>query len=270
MNAYEARQEARRERLLAIAAKLEREGNARYSRARELASLIPMGQPILVGHYSERGDRAFRNRINNMTTRGFADMAAAEKMRAKAEAVGSGGISSDDPEAINKLREQLAGIEKAQRDMKRANLAIRRNAKEGEAAQLAALVELGYSEAMGLQMLKPDFCGRVGFPGYALSNNNANARRIRERIAQLEQRAAAAAQNPEPVEQVIGGVRMVEDIEDNRLRLFFDGKPTEAVRDTLKRNGFRWSPTSGAWQRQLSNGAKYAAQCVLQKIGGAQ
>jgi hypothetical protein len=219
-----------------------------------------------MGHYSERGDRAFRGRIHSMTTRGFADVEAAQRLRAKAEAVGSGGISSDDPEAIDKLREQLAGVEQMQAKMKRVNLAIRRNAKEGQAAQLAALVALGYSEAAGLQMLKPDFAGRIGFADYQLSNNNANARRIRERIAQLEQRAAEVASNPEPAEKVIAGVRIVEDTADNRLRLIFANKPAEAVRDALKRNGFRWSPTAGAWQRQISNGAKYAAQSVLQSL----
>lgn len=266
MNAYEARQEARRERLLALADKLEREGNARYKRARELGSLIPMGQPILVGHYSEKRDRNFRDRIHNMMGRGFADLGAAKDARARAAAVGSGGISSDDPEAIDKLRAELADVEAMQQKMKRANLAIRRLAKQGEVAQLAALVEQGYSEAQGLQLLKPDFCGRIGFPDYRLSNNNANARRIKARIAELEKRAAEVAANPDPVERVVNGVRIVEDPEANRLRLFFAGKPAEVVRSELKRWGFRWAPSEGAWQRQISNAARYAAEQVLRQL----
>ena len=38
----------------------------------------------------------------------------------------------------------------------------------------------------------------------------------------------------------------------NRLQIFFEGKPDEATRNTLKENGFRWSPKAGAWQRQLN------------------
>ena len=47
--------------------------------------------------------------------------------------------------------------------------------------------------------------------------------------------------------------------EDNRLQVFFDGKPDEATRTELKISGFRWAPSVGAWQRQLTKNAIYAA-----------
>ena len=47
--------------------------------------------------------------------------------------------------------------------------------------------------------------------------------------------------------------------EDNRLQIFFEEKPDEKTRETLKENGFRWSPKAGAWQRQLNDNAIYAA-----------
>lgn len=263
MNAYELKQEARRERLLAIAAKLEREGNSRYARARELASCIPMGQPMLVDHYSYGRDRNFRARIHSMTGKAFEQMDAAKDVARRAEAVGSGGISSDDPDAVAKLREQLVGIEALQAKMRAVNQVIRKHAKQGAPAQVAALVAMGYSEAAAREALAPDYAGRIGFPSYRLSNNNANANRIKQRIAQLEQRAAAVAANPEPVQREVAGVKVVEDPEANRLRLIFPGKPAEAVRARLKSNGFRWAPSEGAWQRQLSSGARYAAEQVL-------
>lgn len=39
---------------------------------------------------------------------------------------------------------------------------------------------------------------------------------------------------------------------DNRLRLYFDEKPSEEQRSKLKCNGFKWAPSVGAWQRQLN------------------
>lgn len=263
MNAYEQRLEARRDRLLALAAKLEREGNSRYQRARQLADCIPMGQPMLVDHYSYKSDRNFRERIRNMTGKAFEQMDAAKDAARRAASVGTGGISSDDPEAIAKLRKQLSGIEALQEKMRKVNLAIRKGAKQGKDGQVAALVQLGYSEAAALDLLKPDFAGRIGYASYQLSNNNANANRIKQRIAQLEQRAAAVAANPDPVEREIAGVKVVEDPEANRLRLIFPSKPAEAVRAVLKSNGFRWAPSEGAWQRQLSSNARYAAEQVL-------
>ena len=57
---------------------------------------------------------------------------------------------------------------------------------------------------------------------------------------------------------------------DNRLQVFFDGKPDEAARDELKANGFRWAPSVGAWQRQLNKNAYYAAGYIscIQPISG--
>lgn len=67
MNHYERKQEARRERLLAAAERAEAQSEAAYKRAdlREEASGIPFGQPILVGHHSERRHRAAIKRADN-------------------------------------------------------------------------------------------------------------------------------------------------------------------------------------------------------------
>ena len=39
----------------------------------------------------------------------------------------------------------------------------------------------------------------------------------------------------------------------NRVRLIFPGKPDYEVRSELKRQGFRWSPTAGAWQAYMNS-----------------
>lgn len=61
-------------------------------------------------------------------------------------------------------------------------------------------------------------------------------------------------------------MQIVEDTTDNRLRLIFPDKPDEATRALLKSYGFRWSPHTGAWQRQLTNNARYAVKQILSKI----
>ena len=74
------------ERRAAAAASAER-------RAREMASIIPLGQPILIGHHSERGDRNYRNRIHRTFVKaaGLADEASALARRADvAEATATG------------------------------------------------------------------------------------------------------------------------------------------------------------------------------------
>lgn len=49
----------------------------------------------------------------------------------------------------------------------------------------------------------------------------------------------------------------------DRLQIKFDGKPSEEVRNDLKKRGFRWSPHYGVWQRQLTNDAMWEAKRIL-------
>lgn len=254
MNAYEAKLEARRERLAAKAARLAAEGRARIRRAEEISSHIPFGQPILVGHHSERRHRADIGRINGNYEKGYAALQAAGEAAHRAENVGQHGISSDDPEAVQKLLAELATIEAEQARMKAANAAIRKN----KADPVPALVALGFSERVAIELAKPDFCGRIGFADYRLTNNSANGRRIRKRIEELRAKATE-----EHKETEVAGVQIIENVEENRLQLVFPGKPAPAVIAALKGHGFRWSPTFGAWQRQLNNSARYAAERVL-------
>lgn len=255
MNPYERRQVDRRERLLELADRMQAASDAAYRRSRDMASVIPMGQPILVGHHSERRDRAYRARIWRTQDRCLELQRKAEHFRQKAAGVGKGGISSDDPDAVAKLREELEKCERMQQRMKQANAVIRSQKKNGEAAQISALVALGFTEPRARRLLEPDFCGRIGFPDYATKNNNANMRRIKLRIEELQQLAATAEQPDR--EHHCNGYRVVECFSDNRVRVYFPGKPSEAIRDALKSNGFRWSPEAGAWQRMLNDGAVY-------------
>ncbi len=57
---------------------------------------------------------------------------------------------------------------------------------------------------------------------------------------------------------------------DNRLKIYFDDKPDPDTRTELKSSGFRWSPSAGAWQRQLNDNAIYAAdglKCIRPTTG---
>ena len=57
-------------------------------------------------------------------------------------------------------------------------------------------------------------------------------------------------------------VKVIENTEIMRLQLVFDGKPSDDVRAALKKHGFRWSPKNEAWQRQLTDNARYALRSL--------
>lgn len=142
--------------------------------------------------------------------------------------------------------------EDAQQTMKAVNAYYRKNKTfEGcpdISAENAAKIEAQW---------KNGWYKGVPFPPYSLSNNSANIRRIRERIADLEKKAEKPAHGWE-----FNGGSVVVNVEENRLQIFFDEKPDEETRAGLKSCGFRWAPSQGAWQRQLTHNALYAAKQI--------
>jgi hypothetical protein len=226
MDSYEQRKERRIERYRRRAERLTAQGLARLCQADAVANRIPMGQPVLVGHHSERRHRRDLEKIRASTVKGFGALAEAKEWERRAEAAESStAVSSDDPTAVEKLRQKLAALESRRDDVKAAYKA------RGERGD------------------------------YVLTNLGANILRVKERIAGLERRA-----DRESSEQDIGGIRLVENVEGNRLQLFFPSKPTDEVRRRLKRDGFRWSRTEGAWQRHLNEAARSAAKSLVQSL----
>jgi len=159
-------------------------------------------------------------------------------------------ISSDDPNAIQKLQDKLEMCEKSQKYMKEVNAYYRKNGTcEGfpgmEAARAARLdesVRQAYS------------WDKQPFPSYALTNNSAEIRRLKQRIEKL-----TVNQEVGFVGWTFDGGEVVANSEENRLQILFDEKPDEQKRSALKGTGFKWSPSQGAWQRQLNDNAIYAA-----------
>lgn len=175
----------------------------------------------------------------------------------KIRRTGMGGISSDDPNAIDKLEAQLQDLEEDQKRMKAVNAYYRKNKtldgcpdiSEKEAAQIKDHWASGW------------YVG-VPFPSYSLSNNNANIHRIRERLTGLKKRR----EEPAPEGWSFDGGRVEMNTEENRVQIFFDEKPDADVRDKLKGRSFRWAPSQGAWQRQLNANGIAAAKAVTKTL----
>ncbi len=179
----------------------------------------------------------------------------------KIRSTGMGGISADDPQAIQKLEAKLEKLQSAQDTMKAVNAYYRKHKTLDGCPALSAERIEAMKEEMSSQWHIQD----KPYPSWALSNNNAEIRRIKGRIAELTRKQETAYAGWE-----FDGGTVEMNREDNRLQIFFEEKPDEKTRETLKENGFRWSPKAGAWQRQLNDNAIYVADRIkcIQPLSG--
>ncbi|MGL6579866.1 DUF3560 domain-containing protein [Aeromonas hydrophila] len=168
---YHGRVEHKRERLKGRACLAASQSAGRHVAVRAILSFISPGQPILVGHHSERRHRRDLKRMDQHMEKAVALANKANYLEERAASVGQGGIASDNPGALVLLQAKLARREARQQAMKEANKATRGTYK-----------------------------------GWQLSNNSAEIRRLRQRIEQLETLHGAA-----PLEQVGAGWQMFED-----------------------------------------------------------
>jgi hypothetical protein len=252
MTSFEERRAQRIERMRERARRLCNVADGARVQLDRVGGYIPLGQPILVGHHSEKRHRRDIERMDALMRKSVdAHEEASALLRRANSAETSTAVSSDDDNAPAKLRDKLQQRELKQQFMSEFNRMLRKGCDD---ASIAAKSGLTQEAVAGIR--EPDRMGYSGFPAYRLSNNSAEIRRLKARIAQLENHAVS-----EP--EQIGLVRIAES--DNRVRLFFPDKPDEAVRKRLKASGFRWSPTAAAWQRHASVHAWYLARAVAKE-----
>jgi hypothetical protein len=263
VSSYEEKKQQRIERLRDRADKARDRSTSLYEQGMGALRQIPFGQPILVGHHSEGRDRRYRARAGAKIDRSIEESNKAEYYERRAEAAESNrAVSSDDPEAVVKLREKISAAEAIQAVMTKANAIVRQGKGVPREKKVEELVALGLTDSQAADLFKPDYMGRPGFPAYMLSNNNANIRRMKLRLAELEKAADRSTRTTEHA----GGITVVENTDENRVQIIFPSKPDEATRKLLKSHGFRWSPYNNAWQRQLNNAGIYAARYVMQRL----
>lgn len=169
----------------------------------------------------------------------------------KIRGTGRGGISADDPEAVQKLKSKLAGLEREQEKMKAVNAYYRKH-KTLEGCPELAPEEVEKLKASMARDWHPE---PKPYPSFHLTNNNAVIRQTKKRIEEL---SAKAETEYEGWAFEGGEVRM--NRECNRLQVFFQEKPDRDTCSAMRHNGFKWAPSVGAWQRQLTDNAIYAAK----------
>ena len=167
-------------------------------------------------------------------------------------------IKSTDTHAIKKLQEKIKAIEAEKDFIKRSEKAVKEYQRTNDFTVFSKY-DIPNDKAN-------EYIDQIKRFGYALlsglNNKNAEIRRIKERIAILEKNQAKGTD-----EILIEGGKIVYNGEAQRLQIFFDGIPSKEVREALKSHAFKWAPTAKAWQRTLTENAKYAVNQYLIKTG---
>jgi len=181
---YRERREAKAARLREWAEKREVKAEIADKRCHDIMDGIPLGQPILVGHHSEKRARRDQERIWNLTaaTIEHANKAADFQRRAAGiEAQADRSIYSDDEDAVERLRERIAELEAQRARQKYINSEIKRGTGWTERITPALTDE----EKDDLE-IAARFSGKVGYPPYSFANLSGNINRQKKRLAQME------------------------------------------------------------------------------------
>lgn len=219
---YEERKQERIDRLNDAAYKLSKESTAAMQRSHDLVKDIPLGQPNIRG--------ALTGTLNKARSAADRALAASEKSSYYADraaaAENNNTISSDDPDAIEKLQAKIEALE-----LKRDNIkAFNKDAKKNGTSP-AAWYELPYI--------------------------SKEIKRLKDRIANLERIDRMPAELIE-----FDGGEIESDPITNRVIIRYDERQPGEITEKLSSNGFHWSPTVRGWTRLRNRNALYAAKQI--------
>ena len=180
---------------------------------------------------------------------------------------------SDADKDLQKQRIKVANLEKGQQFMKEVNAAYRQYKKNPESINSPKISDNIRDAVVNFNPKDRYSWEQKPFPSYSLTNNNATLKAAKARLEEME-RKVKMAEGPVKSKVQISGTYNDNPIEFDlfintqidRIQLLFDGKPEADVRNLLKSNGFKWSPSQKAWQRTNNNPSIAAVGRILRQI----
>nr|DAL53424.1 MAG TPA_asm: protein of unknown function (DUF3560) [Caudoviricetes sp.] len=257
-NDYFERKEARIERLREKSEKMKAESVEAFSNARKIQNSIPLGQPILIGHYSEKRSKKDRDKIDASIKKSVEKQEQAEYYDEKIKAAEKNTkISSDNPQAIELLEDKISKLKARQQRYKDMNKYYRKyktmlgfeDLSDEKAAEINKRIDEDYS------------FNKKPAPSYILSNLNAMIKSAEKRLEQLKE-----LDEMEYEEIEFDNCTVISNDETNRVEMHFGYKPDENVRTMLKRKGFKWSRNNGCWQRLRNKNSLNIAISLAKEI----
>ena len=256
---YEAKRNARYQRLLDASHRAEQESQSARNESDRISSFIPLGQPILVGHHSEGRHRRALETIRNKARKGYELHQKAEEYKSRAASIeNNDAIYSDDPEAVEKIGDKLGQLEALQARYKAINAAHIKFLKTPASLDKSGLSE---SDKKLVRDYVPDW-NKHPIAGYQLTNLSANIRRLKERAQVVERKQAA-----EDTEEQVGRIKFEYVPTENRIRITFAGRVSPERFKELRQHGYRLAKSFSdyTFSAYHNNNAKWFAEKIKEE-----
>jgi len=160
---------------------------------------------------------------------------------------------------LERYKAELEGMKKNHELMKEGNKRIKQALKD------KINIDAYLIETFNIPNHMLDWTYKFGF---GLTNNNANMKRVEERIKLMERKEQNAA-NVGSQETRYNGFDLIMNHEADRIQIKHDSRPSAEVITKLKKNGFKWSPSQGVWQRQITQNAIWTTNHLIKELQAA-
>lgn len=250
---YRERRERKAEKLRDWSDKRRVKAETAFGTAHRIGDGIPFGQPILVGHHSEKRHRRDIARIDAGMRNGIEHTRTADDMESRAtniERALDRAIYDDDPDAIERLQEKLAGLEAKREGIKAFNKThvlvaeSRWRPEEGYTGKVIGK-RTGFvtvERKDGTTEEVPRTRTHPAMSSYVLQNLGGVITTTRKRIAALEARKALVATR---ASYEADGATVADAAWAGYVEVSHPERPARDLINELKAAGFNWR--QGAW-----------------------
>lgn len=265
MNNYEQKKQARFERMEKRIDRLEAFAKGKdLSMFGEDRSGIPTGQPILVGHHSEKRHRKHLERINRIVQAGYEASEKADKLKVRLENMLSTNIIQvDNPDAKQLIEAKISLLEKENEKAKRINKLIGKHKDIDEGLAYFKTLQDDDSKYIVDHLTKTYhfyYSKNIKLWYLSTTSSSAEVRRLKSRLVELEK----LNKGFESFE--INDIKV--ELNDGQIQVDFPSKPNEEIRSKLKRSplALKWSSYSKKWVRKYTSSIDSRFISELKKV----
>ena len=171
-------------------------------------------------------------------------------------------IKSNDENAVDRLQEKIFTLTEELEQSKAMNKYYRKN------STLKGFDGLSNEKADDLDKIIQNTWYKAPSAPFELTSIRNKIKAAGDRIKEIQRlkETANASNDNEQDKYENQFCKVVENSDNMRIQLFFEGKPEQDIRSLLKSSGFRWAPSEGAWQRQLTANGRYATKQLIKKL----